>query len=131
MQTSGVVDANGIGEFSYQWYVNINNSVTVLAGETGATYTMELSDFCNWRCGESIVGFECGRYYTRIAAGYTQDYEAVLSHADNVLSGNVELSLLGGIVAENATVYHINGRSFQMRMAAALYHMNGFAEMQQ
>ena len=103
VQTSGVVDANGIGDFSYQWYVNINNSVTVLAGETGATYTMELSDFVIGDAVNPSLVLSVSVLHTD-AAGYTQDYEADLPHVDNVLSGNVELSLYGGVVAENATV---------------------------
>ena len=101
--TSGVVDDNGIGEFDYQWYANINNSVTVLSGETGATYTVKLSDFVTDNVENTLLGLSVSVVHTD-AAGYTQDYEAVLPHADNVLSGNVELSLLGGIVSENATV---------------------------
>ena len=102
-QTVNFRDANGIGDFGYQWYVNINNSVTVLAGETGATYTVKLSDFVTDNVENTVLGLSVSVLHTD-AAGYTQDYEAVLPHADNVLSGNVELSLLGGIVAENATV---------------------------
>ena len=55
--TSGVVDDNGIGDFGYQWYVNINDNVSLLLGETAATYTIELSDFVIGDEVKSIVWF--------------------------------------------------------------------------
>ena len=101
--TSGVVDDNGIGDFSYQWYANVNDNVSLLLGETGATYTVKLSDFVTDNVENTLLGLSVSVLHTD-AAGYTQDYEAALPHADNVLSGNVELSLSDGIVAEGAIV---------------------------
>ena len=101
--TSGVRDENGIGDFGYQWYVNINDNVSLLSGETGATYTVQLSDFVSEGVVNTVLGLSVSVVHTD-AAGYTRDYNAVRLHADNVLSGNVELSLLGGIVAEGVMV---------------------------
>ena len=101
--TSGVVDENGIGGFGYQWYVNINDNVSLLSGETGATYTVQLSDFVTDGVVNTVLGLSVSVVHTD-AAGYTRDYNAVRLHADNVLSGNVELSLLGDIVVAGATV---------------------------
>ena len=106
---------------------NINNSVTVLVGETGLTYTMELSDFVIGDAVNPSLVLGVSVVHTD-AAGYTQDYESgFFSHADNVLSGNVELSLLGGVVAENATVTVLTAGVFGCEWRRLLYHMNGCA----
>ena len=101
--TSGVRDANGIGDFVYQWYTNVNDNVSLLLGETAATYTVQLSDFVTEGVVNTVLGLSVSVVHTD-AAGYTQDYDAIRLHADNVLSGNVELSLLGDIVVAGATV---------------------------
>ena len=52
VQTSGVTDENGVGVFSYIWYIKVNDNATFVSVTSGAaaaaaTYTLRNADFQN------------------------------------------------------------------------------------
>ena len=88
VQTSGVVDANGTGEFSYQWYVYFNDNVDEITGATVSVYTLQITPFLqlDTSFNNPTVGLSVSVVHTD-AAGYTQDYNAARLHEEYSIRG--------------------------------------------